>query len=122
MRQRPLALLCHGDGACSSGDLADALRRGSRGLLSGSDRAIPDSYPSLASPRQSCNHDVTSDGWLIMPKSAKNEGSKKVNTSLRLEQKTLKALKAHAVENDTSVQKIVEKLVDGYLKKAQKNS
>lgn len=46
--------------------------------------------------------------------------SKKVNTSLRLDRSTLKALKQHAVEDDTSVQKIVEKLIEGYLKKAEK--
>ena len=42
------------------------------------------------------------------------EKSKK-NTSLRLENKTLKALKIKAVENDTSVQTILERLVDMYL-------
>lgn len=61
-----------------------------------------------------------------MPKSknsaAKAENTKKVNTSLRLERKTLKALKARAVEDDTSVQKIMEKLVEAYLKKAESKS
>ena len=32
--------------------------------------------------------------------------------------KTLKALKTRAIEDDTSVQKIIEELVDSYLKKA----
>lgn len=41
------------------------------------------------------------------------EGKK--NTSLRLGAKTLKALKIKAIEEDTSVQKILEKLVEGYL-------
>lgn len=58
-----------------------------------------------------------------MPKSksgaAKSDDTKKVNTSLRLERKTLKALKTRAIEDDTSVQKIMEKLVEGYLKKAE---
>ncbi|WP_228461942.1 hypothetical protein [Paracoccus liaowanqingii] len=57
-----------------------------------------------------------------MPKSksaaSKSDDTKKVNTSLRLERKTLKALKTRAIEDDTSVQKIMEKLVEGYLKKA----
>lgn len=57
-----------------------------------------------------------------MPKSKtaspKSEDAKKVNTSLRLHRKTLKALKTRAIEDDTSVQKILEELVDSYLKKA----
>ena len=44
----------------------------------------------------------------------KNDEGKK-NTSLRLGTKTLKSLKIKAIEEDTSVQKILEKLVDGYL-------
>lgn len=39
----------------------------------------------------------------------------KKNTSLRLGSKTLKALKIRAIEEDTSIQKILEKLVEGYL-------
>ena len=44
----------------------------------------------------------------------KNDEGKK-NTSLRLGTKTLKALKIRAIEEDTSVQRILEKLVEGYL-------
>lgn len=44
----------------------------------------------------------------------KSEEGKK-NTSLRLGTKTLKALKIRAIEEDTSVQRILEKLVEGYL-------
>jgi predicted DNA binding CopG/RHH family protein len=40
----------------------------------------------------------------------------KRNTSLRLEGRTLKALKLRAVEEGTSVQKIVERLIEEYLK------
>ncbi|NYT59534.1 hypothetical protein H0A65_11445 [Alcaligenaceae bacterium] len=39
----------------------------------------------------------------------------KKNTSLRLEKKTLKALKIRAIEQDTSVQKIIETLIQTYL-------
>jgi len=39
----------------------------------------------------------------------------KKNTSLRLDNKTLKALKIIAIENDTSVQKIIEELIRKYL-------
>jgi len=39
----------------------------------------------------------------------------KRNTSLRLEGRTLKALKLRAVEEGTSVQKIVERLIEDYL-------
>lgn len=45
---------------------------------------------------------------------SKDKSTKK-NTSLRLESKTLKALKIRAIEEDTSVQAILEQLVDGYL-------
>ena len=49
--------------------------------------------------------------------SLKSEDTKRVNTSLRLQRKTLKALKIRAIEGDTSIQKIIEELLDGYLKK-----
>lgn len=52
----------------------------------------------------------------------KTEKSKKVNTSLRLDRATLKALKQQAVADDTSVQKIVERLIDGYLRKADRKN
>lgn len=42
------------------------------------------------------------------------EESKK-NTSLRLKNETLKALKIKAIEQDSSVQKIVEQLIEEYL-------
>lgn len=48
-------------------------------------------------------------------KSAKRKTEKK-NTSLRLDKKTLKALKIRAIEEEVSVQKLVEKLVIDYLK------
>ena len=40
---------------------------------------------------------------------------KKKNTSLRLEAKTLKKLKIRAIEDETSVQAIIEQLVEEYL-------
>ena len=43
------------------------------------------------------------------------EKADKKNTSLRLESKTLKALKIRAIEEDTSVQAILEELVEGFL-------
>lgn len=49
-----------------------------------------------------------------MAKKSKDEDGKK-NTSLRLSGKTLKALKIRAIEDETSVQKIIEKLVEDYL-------
>lgn len=45
----------------------------------------------------------------------KKDSEDKKNTSLRLSQKTLKALKLRAVEEDTSIQKIIEKLIKDYL-------
>lgn len=49
--------------------------------------------------------------------SAKPDNAKgdKKNTSLRLSNKTLKALKLRAIEDETSVQKIIETLVEDYL-------
>ncbi|MCK4710646.1 MAG: ribbon-helix-helix protein, CopG family [Gammaproteobacteria bacterium] len=58
-----------------------------------------------------------------MPKQSNNPpragNSGKKNTSLRLDNKTLKALKIIAIENDTSVQKIIEELVKKYLKETK---
>jgi hypothetical protein len=51
--------------------------------------------------------------------SRSGENDKK-NTSLRLDAKTLKALKIIAVENDLSIQKIIEELVQNYIKKKQR--
>lgn len=45
----------------------------------------------------------------------------KKNTSLRLDRKTLKALKIRAIEEGTSVQKIIETLVEEYLNAPGKN-
>ncbi|TRW95634.1 MULTISPECIES: CopG family transcriptional regulator [unclassified Paracoccus (in: a-proteobacteria)] len=53
-----------------------------------------------------------------MAKKSKDEGRK--NTSLRLSGKTLKALKIRAIEDETSVQKIIEKLVEDYLDQTRK--
>ncbi|MGD2119189.1 MAG: ribbon-helix-helix protein, CopG family [Chromatiales bacterium] len=39
----------------------------------------------------------------------------KKNTSLRLDSKTLKALKIRAIEEDSSIQAIVEQLITEYL-------
>lgn len=48
------------------------------------------------------------------------DGGDKKNTSLRLPDKTLKALKIRAIEEGTSVQKIIEKLVEQYLDQSRK--
>ena len=50
-------------------------------------------------------------------KSGKSGKDGKTNTSLRLDRHKLKALKLRAIEEDTSVQKILETLVDAYLAK-----
>lgn len=47
----------------------------------------------------------------------KNADKTRINTSLRLERKVLKALKMKALEEETSIQKIMEKLIKDYLKK-----
>jgi predicted DNA-binding ribbon-helix-helix protein len=46
---------------------------------------------------------------------SKNESRK--NTSLRLDQKTLKSLKIIAIEKETSIQKLIESLIEEYLEK-----
>lgn len=46
-----------------------------------------------------------------------DKGGNKKNTSLRLEVKTLKALKKRAIDEDASVQAIVEDLIGQYLHK-----
>jgi hypothetical protein len=44
--------------------------------------------------------------------------SHKKNTSLRLDAKTLKALKIIAIQNDTSVQQIVEQLITDFVQRS----
>ena len=58
----------------------------------------------------SCHHRFAITGAKRVAKDSKK------NTSLRLEAKTLKALKIRAFEDDTSVQKLVERLIEDYLK------
>jgi hypothetical protein len=48
-------------------------------------------------------------------KTNKKSSDEKKNTSLRLDAKTLKALRIKAIEEDSSVQKILEALVKDYL-------
>lgn len=50
----------------------------------------------------------------------KKEKEKKSNTSLRLDKKTLKALKIAAIEEETSLQKLIEQLIIDYLAKRSK--
>lgn len=45
----------------------------------------------------------------------KKDEEKKKNTSLRLDNKTLKALKIRAIEEEVSVQRVVESLVEAWL-------
>lgn len=49
----------------------------------------------------------------------KPEKSSRKNTSLRLDNKTLKALKLRAIEEDTSIQRLIERLIEDYLKTAK---
>jgi len=59
-----------------------------------------------------------------MPKdkadAGKSSKSARKNTSLRLDGKTLKALKLRAIEEDTSIQRLIERLIDDYLKTTRK--
>lgn len=49
-------------------------------------------------------------------KADRKSKAEKKNTSLRLDKKTLKALKIRAIEEDISVQKLIERLIKDYLK------
>jgi len=61
---------------------------------------------------------MTSKGCLMVKHEtefpAENKHKKK-NTSLRLDSNTLKALKIRAIEEDTSVQNLIESLIQAYL-------
>jgi len=48
--------------------------------------------------------------------SSKPSKSARKNTSLRLDSKTLKALKVRAIEEDTSIQRLIERLIEDYLR------
>ena len=52
---------------------------------------------------------------LTMTRKASKKKSNRKNTSLRLEQSTLKKLKIHAIKKDTSIQQIMEELVEKFL-------
>ena len=78
------------------------------------------------------NHDIMTSLFLdakgvIMAKhkqtdkpQKQDKENKKKNTSLRLSAKTLKSLKIRAIEEDTSIQKIIEDLVEQYLDSPRK--
>lgn len=51
-----------------------------------------------------------------MAKKDKKDSEGKKNTSLRLEKKKLKALKMIAIEEDSSLQRILETLIDDFLR------
>jgi len=51
-------------------------------------------------------------------KKTKDDKDKK-NTSLRLDKETLKALKIRAIEENTSIQKLLESLIESYLKQGK---
>ncbi len=53
-------------------------------------------------------------------KSPQKNSEGKKNTSLRLDKQTLKALKIHAIEKDTSIQNLIESLIKEYLKNNNK--
>ena len=53
-------------------------------------------------------------------KALKSEIKSKKNTSLRLDSKTLKMLKSRAIEENTSIQKIIETLIMNYLNETKK--
>ncbi len=55
-------------------------------------------------------------------KESNNLSKTKKSTSLRLEKKTLKALKIMAIEKDTSLQKLIEGLIEDALLKYNSTS
>ncbi len=54
-----------------------------------------------------------------MSSTPQSKKSERKNTSLRLEESVLKKLKIYAVMNDTTIQRIIEDLVLGFLKGKQ---
>lgn len=56
----------------------------------------------------------------ITDETAGERCDKKKSTSLRLNSKALKALKLRAIERETSVQRIIESLVEDYLNQSGK--
>jgi hypothetical protein len=52
---------------------------------------------------------------------ARRKSRDKKNTSLRLDKQTLKALKIHAIENETSIQNLIESMIKDYLKKKSRD-
>ncbi len=61
-----------------------------------------------------------SNAELSIEKKSSDKDKNKKNTSLRLDKKTLKALKIVAIEQDSSVQKIIEGLIEDFLDKHNK--
>lgn len=57
---------------------------------------------------------------MIKARSVSKDQPDRKNTSLRLKSDVLKALKIKAIEEDTSVQVILEQLVEEYLKNNKK--
>lgn len=58
----------------------------------------------------------TKENKVKLKVTAAHQKEAKKNTSLRLEPKTLKALKIKVIQDDTSLQAVVERLIEGYLK------
>ncbi|MBP0485155.1 hypothetical protein [Sagittula salina] len=56
----------------------------------------------------------------VMPKSNKAHEDEMKKTSLRLRRKTLKALRIRAIEEDTSIQKLIERLIENYIDESRK--
>jgi len=54
-------------------------------------------------------------GSAKLPKKNPSEKHEKKNTSLRLDKKVLKRLKIIAIQEDTSVQALIEGLINSYL-------
>lgn len=54
----------------------------------------------------------------MKPKDGKSDKDDRKSYPLRLPRGTLKALKHRALEEDTSVQKILERLIDSYLEES----
>lgn len=68
--------------------------------------------------KESPLHEVKDSAASVEDKSAGKAKVRK-NTSLRLEKQTLKALKILAIEQETSIQSLIERLIKEYLKKHQ---
>ncbi len=82
-----------------------------------------DAQKSIINSETSQNNEVSTTPTPALAenkKKPKSSSSVKKSTSLRLDKQTLKTLKIKAIENETSIQKLIESLIIDFLNKSSK--